>query len=116
MIKKSADFKKESRENMRGGSGAVKFEHVWEPCSEMKSNTRLFSRLILEKGCSVGTHAHDNEEEVFYVLQGTAEFTENGVKTILHTGDTSITGGGSSHSIACLGDETCVVLAVIIGF
>lgn len=113
MIKRNSEFIRETRNSMRGGEGDVKFEHIWEQGTELKSKTRLFSKIILEKGCSIGTHAHENEEEVFYVFQGEAMVDDNGVKSILKTGDSIVTGNGASHSIACHGDETCIVLAVI---
>lgn len=113
MIKKQSDFAKEVRHEMRGGQGDVEFEHIWKPGEEMKSHTRLFSKIILRPGCSIGHHVHENEEEVFFILKGRAQVDDNGIQKVLETGDTILTVGGEGHSIAALGNEPLELLAVI---
>jgi len=98
---------------MRGGNGNVQFEHIWEPASEMKSHTRMFAKLILEPGCSIGKHEHAAEEEVFYILRGTAQIDDNGTLRTLHAGESCLTGGGAAHSLLNAGTDTLEVLAVI---
>ena len=116
MIKRKNEFRKEERTEMRGGTGTVRFERVWDCGTELNSNTRLFSRLILEPGVSIGTHVHENEEEVFLVLEGRAEVTDNGEKAILETGDSIVTRHGESHSVACYRETPLVLLAVILPY
>ena len=116
MIKRKKDFRKETRTEMRGGNGTVKFERVWERGTELKSQARLFSRLILDPGVSIGWHIHENEEEIFLVLEGRALVSDNGREEILETGDSIITQSGEGHSVACLGDTPLVLLAVIVPY
>ena len=116
MIKRKGDFRKETRTEMRGGTGTVKFERMWERDTEMKSKARLFSKLILEPGVSIGWHVHENEEEIFLILQGRAKVSDNGREEILETGDTIITQSGEGHSVACFGDQTLVLLAAIVPY
>ena len=116
MIKRKADFRKETRTEMRGGTGTVKFERVWERETEMKSKARLFSKLILEPGVSIGWHVHENEEEIFLILEGRAKVSDNGREEILETGDTIITQSGEGHAVACLGDQPLVMLAAIVPY
>ncbi len=113
MIRKQSDFSPERRHEMRGGKGDTLFQHIWKPGEEMKSCTRLFSKIILEPGTSIGFHVHEGEEEIFFVLRGRAEVDDNGVRKILETGDSILTRGGEGHSIAASGNETLEVLAVI---
>jgi quercetin dioxygenase-like cupin family protein len=112
MIRKPEAFRSEVRENMRGGAGSVRIEHLWEPGSEMKSANRMVSRLIIGPGCGIGPHRHDGEDEIFYILQGTAEVDDDGSCRILTVGDTILT-GDAAHSIKNIGDDTLVVLAMI---
>lgn len=113
MIRKPAEFGREIRKNMRGGDGEVVVSAIWKPGEEMKSNTRMYSKLILEPGCSIGLHPHENEEELFFILKGRAETIDNGEPKILEAGDASITRGGESHSLKNIGSETLEVLALI---
>lgn len=115
MIKKYEDFKSEIRKNMRDGNGEILISHILNPAEDLKAAVRLFAKLTIEKGCSIGYHEHINEEEVFYILKGTAELDDNGTKKILHTGDVAVT-SNAGHSITNTGDEICEVLAVILKF
>lgn len=113
MLKRQSEFREDVRTNMRGGKGAVKLSHIWTPGEEMSGHFRMFSTITLEPGCSIGYHVHEQEEEIFVVVQGTAEFNDNGTQKVLNKGDSTITRSGEGHSIASVGNETLVVLAVI---
>ncbi len=113
MIKASQDYAGEIRSAMRGGSGDVHFEHIWKPAEEMYSKTRLYSKIILEPGSSIGYHIHENEEEMFYIISGEAVVNDNGETKVLHTGDSMITRSGEGHFVECQGNEPVVILAVI---
>lgn len=116
MIKKCGTYTTEVREKMRGGEGKVKIEKFWEPGSELKSKTRLFAKLTIEPGSSIGFHHHDNEEEIFLILKGEAEADDNGKTYCLKAGDSILTGNGAGHSIKAVGNENLEVLAVICGY
>ena len=94
MIRRKDEFVKEERTAMRGGNGTVKMEHIWKKGDGLNSNVRMYSKLILEPGTSIGYHVHENEEEIFFVVSGRAEVDDNGVKSILETGDSIVTRGG----------------------
>ena len=101
---------------MRGGQGEVKIDHLWEAKNELQANTRLWARLTLAPGCSIGFHAHEQEEEVFYIVQGKAEADDNGKPSILSAGDSILTGGGAGHAIKNVGSDYLVIIAVISSF
>ena len=111
MIKRNGQYESEVRKKMRGGEGEVKIEHFWDK-DEMHANNRLFARLTLAPGSSIGFHEHNGEEEVFVVVKGRAEADDNGETVILETGDTILT-GGAGHSIKSIGDEPLELVAVI---
>ena len=113
MIRKPEEFTREIRKNARGGEGEVTFAAIWKPNSEMKSHTRMYTKLILEPGCSIGEHVHENEEEIFYILKGTAETLDNGKTVILHPGESSITRSGEAHFLKNAGSDTLEVLAIV---
>ena len=115
MHRRNNEYAHETRVNMKGGTGTAEFEHIWKKNSneEMKSSCRMFSRITLKPGCSVGRHSHTNEEEIFYILSGCAKAWDNGVWVELHPGDSTICRSGEEHSMECVGDEPCVYLAVI---
>ena len=62
---------------MRDGNGTVEILHIFRS-RELKGRTRLFARLRLPAGSSIGFHRHEGEEEIFYILSGAGEVSEGG--------------------------------------
>ncbi len=115
MVRKAAQMEREIRERMRGGSGAVEVLHVFRQ-DELRGRARLFARLRLASGSSIGWHPHENEEEVFYILAGRGLLTEEGRQAEVGPGDAVLTGGGAGHAIENAGPEPLDILAVILPF
>lgn len=115
MIKYKNEMRTEERPNMRGGNGTVKITHALEK-EEINGPMRLCATLTLEPGTSIGEHIHENEDEIFYIVSGTAKITDNGVEKVIYTGDSLITGKGGSHSIENIGIDTLVVFATIVTY
>ncbi|MCK5843979.1 MAG: cupin domain-containing protein [Victivallales bacterium] len=113
MIRRKDECECSVREQMRGGEGEVQIKKLWDPETELKANNRLFAKLVLNPGSSIGFHRHDNEEEVFFVIRGAAEADDDGNTVTLNPGDTILTGNGSGHSIKSVGSEPLELLAVI---
>ena len=99
MIKNKSEMTTEKRENMRGGDGVVAITNILEK-GEYKGAARLLGTITLKPGCSIGAHVHENEEEVFYIIEGTATYNDNGKTEILNKGDSCICLSGEEHSIA----------------
>ena len=113
MNRHQGEYRTEIRTEMRGGSGNVKIEHLWEAAKEMLAPNRMAAKLTLEPGCSIGFHRHENEEELFFIVSGKAEADDNGKTVTLEAGDTLLTGNGAGHAIRNSGSATLEILAVI---
>ena len=113
MIRRNGTYQVDLREAMRGGDGTVKIEHFWDEKNELQGLNRLFARLTLEPGCSIGFHRHEEELEVFVVISGEGEVDDNGAVALVKAGDTIATGFGAGHAVRCTGTEALVMLAVI---
>lgn len=115
MYRKAEDRKIEVRHEMRGGKGDITLIHSFTE-DELSSPTRVCATIVIEPGCSIGPHVHDREEEIFYIIEGTAKASDNGTDVILNPGDSLLTGGGRSHSIENIGDRTLKLFAAVIKF
>ena len=115
MHRRSGDYTIEYRDNMKGGTGRVRFEHIWKKNSndEMKSLCRQFSRMTLEPGTSVGLHSHSGEEEIYYILSGRGRSWDNGEWVEVGPGDATICRAGEEHSMECIGTEPLVYIACV---
>jgi len=113
MITKASDLPVEYRENMRGGNGTVQISHA-AARGALPPGLRLHAQLTLPVGASIGEHVHENETELFYVLQGQGEMLQDGDWLPLSPGDATSTGGGQSHALRNTGEEPLVVMATIV--
>lgn len=113
MVIKAQDMLAEQRESMRGGKGAVDILGI-VPQESLPDKARLFSLVTLEPGCGIGPHTHDNETEVYYVLEGEGVLDDNGAQVALRAGDCNVCGGGAFHAIANHTDKPLKFIAVII--
>lgn len=116
MVKDASRMEREVRERMRGGSGAVEILHLFKEGELRSGKARLFARLRLAKGSSIGWHEHANEEEIFYVLSGRGLLSEEGGQKEIGPGDAALTGGGAGHAIENPWDEPLELLAVILRY
>ncbi len=113
MIKRANEMVKEIKEQMRGGKGSVEILHIFKQ-EELKGKARLCARITIAPGSSIGLHQHDNEEEIFYIINGKGLVNDNGSISEVGAGDSIITGNGASHSIENTGDGPLEMMAVIL--
>lgn len=115
MIKRAEEMNSSVKVNMRDGDGQVVVTNLLD-AGEYKGKSRLIATLTLEPGCSIGEHVHENEEEIFYVIEGEAQYYDNGEWATLNKGDSCLCLGGQKHSISNRSDKTLVVAAVILTY
>ncbi|MCR4740722.1 MAG: cupin domain-containing protein [Lachnospiraceae bacterium] len=114
MIRKKDECKKVFKEHMRDGKGTVEITEFINGPEELCMKGRLFSRIVLKPGCSIGFHMHEGESELFHILSGTADYNDNGVIKKVTAGDVTICPPGTGHGIENSSDETVELVAVIL--
>ena len=107
-------MKSVDQKDFLGGQGTVHFDHILE-AQEMHGMNRVYAKVTLQKGCSIGYHVHNGDGEDYYVLKGTATVDDNHERTLtLKEGEHFFTPSGKGHSLANLEDEELQVMALII--
>lgn len=76
-----------------------------------KGNKITFRKRILHPGSSIGYHLQE-EQEIYYILNGKGDLRMNGKMIPVTTGDAILTLPGSSHGIKPAGDEDLTMLIV----
>ncbi|MDC7243249.1 MAG: cupin domain-containing protein [Sphaerochaetaceae bacterium] len=112
MIIENKQQKIDIKTNMRDGKGDVILQQIVD--KENLNHSRLFSKITLKKGCSIGTHTHLKETEYYYIIQGEGEVTEKEGSYVARAGDVVITGDQESHSIINKKEEDLVFIALIL--
>ena len=111
MISRKETMPVTAREHMRGGEGIA---HLTAIFPQLPANARLFSVIELQPGESIGYHVHENETEMFYFMEGTAQVQDDDAVAELHAGDALATPNGHGHGVKNIGDTPLRFVAAII--
>jgi len=114
MIRRNEERIVDHRENHLGGKGKLEIRHILNSNAELYDKGRTFCHTVLEPGASIGYHEHHGEFETYYILSGTAKFSDNGEEVILHAGDVAYTPDGEGHGIENIGDSPLELIALIV--
>ncbi len=113
MIKRKDEIGESVSHNLRGGDGDVILSYFMTQ-DEAYDTGRMFAKVVLNPGCSIGEHEHHGEFEAYYILSGEGLLKDNGEEYTLYPGDFHQCRDGGSHAFACKGDEPCVFIAMVI--
>ena len=114
MIRRNEERISEQKENHLGGKGKLTIRHILNGNEELYDKGRVFCHTTLEPGASIGYHQHNGEFECYYILRGTAKFSDDEEDVILHAGDVGYTPDGHFHGIENVGDEPLEFVALIV--
>lgn len=112
MIRTKDEVRIRKVSNAQGGDGDV-FFHDWLLPEEAYEHGRVFSKLVIPAGSSIGPHEHHGEFEAFYVLEGTATVTDGDVVVEIHEGDMNLCAEGGRHGVKNNTDKDLVLMALI---
>lgn len=111
MITRKAQQTTDIRENMRGGEKQVEIRNL---SAELPEKARLFGKLRLIPGASIGYHVHEGETELFYFLTGKGRVRDGEEWFDVEAGDVLSTGNGNGHAVENTGDTDLEMIAVIV--
>ncbi len=115
MLRQAEEMRKEIVANVRGGEGQAEIVHILESSlDEFNGKGRVFAKITLPPGASVGWHQHVGDSEAYYVLSGEGMVNDNGTEVAVKTGDMVLTRDGQYHSIANTAADDLVFLGLIL--
>lgn len=112
MIKKSGKLRTDIVENLMDGEGSVNITHLLE-IEDFHNNGRLYAKLLLKPGRSIGYHVHNGEQESYYILKGEGLYNDNGKEVVVKKGDFTLCKNGEGHSIKNIGEEDLELIGLI---
>jgi len=113
VIKRAEGLKKETVNNLRGGNGYVEITKFLEK-EEFHDKGRMFSKITIKPGNSIGLHQHVGDCETFYVSKGEGKVYDNGIEEVIKTGDVLYTDNNESHSVENTGTTDLELIALIL--
>ena len=112
MIIRKSEIKSDEL-NIRNGKGLVKREFIVEG-KQLKNKAKLFSKITIPQGNSIGMHEHVDDFEIYYILSGKGQVLDNDKLVEVNEGDVIYTANGNKHYIENIGEEDLVFIAVVI--
>ena len=113
MIRKAANQKVEHK-CIRNGIGETEMHLISESVDELYGKGRLFNRMIIQPGNSIGEHKHEGDNEIFYFLSGTGTYNDNGTIVEVGPGDVTVCNDGELHGLKNTGDVPLEFIALIL--
>lgn len=114
MIVRAADIEIEDQENARGGNGKLS-RMMYKKASEYGGQIMAMAVMDLEPGTDIGYHIHENDMEMYLMLDGMATVSDNGTISNIVSGDLFITEKGEGHSLRNSTDKNLTFLALVLG-
>lgn len=102
------------RKCIRNGNGETEMHKLLNGADEMYGKGRMFNKMILAPGNSIGVHQHSGDNEIFYFLSGTGEYNDNGNIVTVNPGDVAVCSDGETHSIVNNGTVPLEFVALIL--
>lgn len=101
--------------NRFGGNGDVIIEHYIDE-KFLNDSVVMYAKITLKPGCSLGYHQHNGNSETIVVIQGIAQYNDNGTEMTLMPGTVMHCPNGEFHSIGNAADakEDLVLQAMVI--
>ena len=113
MLKRNAEITARVGENMRGGEGKV-YTYDFLTKEESGGKGRLFGKMVLPAGASIGMHKHEGEYEVYYVISGTGLVNDGKADHAIAPGDMYLCEDGAEHLLRNDGTDDLVIIAIIL--
>ena len=107
------EHKLEVKNGLRGGKGDVCFYHI-ETKEELCGSGRLFAKIVLPAGSSIGVHEHVGETEPYYIIKGNGTFIDSdGSKVPVKAGDCCLIKSGETHGLENNSGEDLELIALV---
>ena len=100
--------------SIRGGIGEIEGRCITENNAELYEKGRLFKHMVIAPGYSIGDHAHQGDNEIYYILSGTGLYNDNGNPVTVKAGDTTICNDGETHGLINNSKEPIELIALIL--
>ncbi len=113
MIRRSSEQLRKELSEFQGGTGTLHARVLVTP-EELLGRGRVFNRMEVPPGSSIGLHAHTGDFEIIYILSGRGTAVDDGAEAVLEAGDILYTGDGHTHALRCEGPEPLEILAVVL--
>ena len=87
-----------------GGKGSIQVYRPFD-IKDFQSNWHFIDFAIIPPGCSIGSHQHGQNEELYFIVKGTGIMTMDDQVFRVQAGDLILNKPGSSHGLENVSGE-----------
>ena len=87
-----------TKENMFGGHGILQFQDIFEK-EQLGGRITTCAVVTMMPGDDLGEHAHTENGEIYYMLEGVGTVIDDGVEYKLKPGDAQFCADGHTHGM-----------------
>ena len=99
---------------IRNGNGEAEMRKILNSEEELYGKGRMFNHMVLAPGRTIGEHTHTGDNEIFFFLNGSGTYNDNGIYVKVFPGDTAVCNNGELHGLVNDGDEPLEFIALIL--
>lgn len=103
---------KEFIEKPRGGEGSMEISRIVTAADKV-DGIDLFARVTVHPHSAIGYHIHEDDSEVYYLLEGKGIFNDNGKRVNVQAGDFCMIRKGQGHGIENPYDGKIEMIAMV---
>ncbi|MFA6939763.1 MAG: cupin domain-containing protein [Clostridiaceae bacterium] len=112
MIRRKNDQTTVSK-NIREGHGEIQVTELMK-ADEFCGKGRLYSKMTVKPGNSIGNHVHSGDFEAYYILKGEGRYVDNGAEKRVYAGDFTLTKDGEEHELINDTNEDLEFIALVL--
>ena len=98
MLRKRSEMSQKTFAACHGGEGDV-LAHLVLSKTDSRQGVQWMHDDILPPGVSIGEHRHDNNEEIYFVVEGHGTMILDGANFPIGPGDVSVVHPGHTHGL-----------------
>ena len=87
---------------------------AYEEACKYEGSIKMMAMMSLDSDSTIGYHVHEDDMELYLILDGKPIVNDNGTEDILNPGDLLITEKGQGHSMSNKTNDPVTFLAIII--
>ncbi len=87
---------------------------AYDEACKYSGSIRMMAMMSLDSDSTIGYHIHEDDMEIYLILDGKPIVSDNGTEEILNPGDMLITEKGQGHSMSNKTNDPVTFLAIII--
>ncbi len=114
MIRKADERITLKAERRFGAPGFITIRQLTNSPEELNLKGRALNHITILPGSGIGYHEHSGDSEIYYILSGQGEYSDNGRIVTVGAGDVTFCPDGEGHSLMAVGEEPLELIALIL--